>query len=74
VEAIDFVATLLEQTQLTFYEYCHHIFGPMRLTYRAGCELVRRIERSYGLEAVKKSIYLDADQFLSTYHHLPTKK
>lgn len=65
---------LLEQRKLTFDEYCHYIFGPMRLTYRVGCELVRRIERSYGFEAVKRGIYLDADQFLSTYHHLLTEQ
>ncbi len=61
---------LLEQRQLTPDEYSDHIFGPKRLTYRVGCELIRRIERSYGYEAVKKGIYLDADQFLSKYKHL----
>lgn len=67
-----FINTLefLEQRRLTPDEYSDHIFGPKRLTYRVGCELIRRIERSYGYEAVKKGIYLDADRFLSKYKHL----
>jgi len=61
---------VLQETPLTFDEYCHHIFGPHRLTYRVGCELIRRIEKNYGYEAVKKGVYVDADQFFLRYNHL----
>ena len=63
---------LLEHEQLTSDEYCKNVFGPKRLTYRVGCELIRRIEKNYSFEAVKKGVYLDADQFFSRYKHLLT--
>lgn len=64
---------LLEHKALSSDEYCTHVFGPERLTYRVGCELIRRIEKNYRFEAVKKGIYLDADQFFSKYKHLLTE-
>ncbi len=42
-------------------------FGPRRLTYRMGCELIRRIERAYGLEAVREGFYLGGDEWLRKY-------
>lgn len=69
-----FMDTLhLLEKQLTLDEYCNHVFGPKRLTYRVGCELIRRIEKNYGFEAVKEGVYLDADQFFSRYNHLLTE-
>lgn len=65
---------LLQETPLTFDEYCHHIFGPHRLTYRVGCELIRRIEKNYGHKSVKKGVYMESDQFFSTYSHLIDKR
>lgn len=61
---------LLKQKLLTPDEYCDHIFGPHRLTYRVGCELIRRIEKVYDFEEVRKGIYLESNQFFSKYEHL----
>lgn len=53
--------------QDTYLEIC---FGDMRLTYRLGCELLRRIERSYGLEAVREAFLLGSDGFIERYQFL----
>ena len=61
---------LQQDKQLTQDEYLECCFGPMRLTYRMGCELIRRIESVYGREAVRDAFYLDGDRFLETYKGL----
>lgn len=51
-------------------EYIDSCFGPMRLTYRIGCELIRRIENRHGRDAVREAFYMDGDRFIETYKHL----
>jgi hypothetical protein len=53
-------------------EYLESCFGSMRLTYRIGCELIRRIESEYGREAVREAFYLDGDCFMDSYKCLIT--
>ncbi|HSQ18223.1 MAG TPA: hypothetical protein VLM83_11025 [Anaerolineales bacterium] len=42
----------------------------MRLTYRLGCELLRRIESTYGLAAVRHAFTLDGNDFIKRYQYL----
>ena len=51
-------------------EYLEICFGDMRLTYRIGCELLRRIERAHGLEAVQEAFLMDSDEFIARYQFL----
>lgn len=51
-------------------EYLEICFGEMRLTYRIGCELLRRIERADGLEAVQEAFLLDSNEFIARYQFL----
>ncbi len=70
-----FLGTLdiLEQDRsLTPDEYLECCFGSMRLTYRMGCELIRRIESEYSREAVRAAFYLDSDLFIDRYKCLIT--
>jgi hypothetical protein len=61
----------LQQTQpLERDEYLEICFGPRRLTYRIGCELIRRIEREHGMEAVQNAFTLDGEEFINRYKHL----
>jgi hypothetical protein len=53
-------------------EYLDLCFGSMRLTYRLGCELVRRIEQTYGFNAVRQAFLLPCDIFFERYQHLLT--
>ena len=55
---------------LSLDEYLEICFGDMRLTYRIGCELLLRIERTYGLEAVQEAFLLDSDEFIARYQFL----
>jgi hypothetical protein len=50
-----------------YFELC---FGPLRLTYRVGCELVRRIEADRGIEAVRRAFRLDGLTFVREYARL----
>lgn len=43
------------------------LFGPHRLTYRTGCELVRRIEQAEGGGAVAAAFNLNPEQFTARY-------
>lgn len=61
---------LRSETPRTRDQYMEICFGPQRLTYRMGCELVRRIERSYGMEAVRQAFYLSGDEFVEQYGKL----
>lgn len=61
---------LLQFPQPTRDEYLDYCFGPMRLTYRIGCELFRHIERAYGMEVAREAFYLDGDSFIAKYRHL----
>lgn len=55
---------------LTQEDYLECCFGPQRLTYRMGCELIRRIEKKGGLAAVRDAFYRDADDFMDAYRSL----
>lgn len=68
-----FIKTLaaLQQAQpRSQTDYIDFVFGPRRLTYRLGCELIRQIEVTAGLPAVTAAFYLDGDAFFATYGHL----
>jgi hypothetical protein len=61
----------LDQDQpLSRDEYLEACFGDQRLTYRMGCELIRRIERDCGPLAVRSAFYLDGDRFVNQYRRL----
>ncbi len=59
--------TLAGGDELRRDQYLEACFGPERLTYRIGCELIRRIERQCGLEGVREAFHLDADTFIGRY-------
>lgn len=47
--------------------YLETCFGPQRLTYRLGCEIIRRIEASQGIEEARRAFYLNSDHFMQLY-------
>ncbi len=49
---------------LTRDEYIELLFGPDRLTYRVGCEIVRRIESAGGEAAVRRAFLLPGEEYL----------
>lgn len=59
--------TVASDPSLGFEDYCNHLFGPMRLTYRVGGELARRIEAEYGRSEVQKAAMLTGDEFWALY-------
>lgn len=68
-----FVKTLtaLQQDQsLQREKYLEYCFGPKRLTYIMGCELIKRIEKANGKEAMREAFYLEGDEFLKRYRPL----
>ena len=46
------------------------VFGPSRLPYRVGCVLLDRLERTRGIDAVRRGFHLDPATFLSEYDHV----
>lgn len=46
-------------------EYLELIFGPDRLTYRVGCEIIRRIEKVDGAGGVRRAFNLPGESFLA---------
>jgi hypothetical protein len=65
-------ASFQQDRPLSSDAYLESCFGSMRLTYRIGCELIRRIESEYGMEAVREAFYLDGDRFMARYKCLIT--
>ncbi len=61
---------LLQEKPLQRDEYLEICFGDMRVTYRLGCELLRRIESAYGLATVRYAFRLDGNDFIKRYQHL----
>jgi len=55
---------------LTREDYLNLIFGPKRITYRIGCEIIRRIEQAYGYAEVQKAVYHTGKEFFANYSHL----
>lgn len=51
-------------------DYLEICFGDMRLTYRVGCELLRRVEDKYGDTAIHAALLMDPDQFMEHYLEL----
>lgn len=45
-------------------EYLEYCFGDHRITYRAGCELIRRIEAHHGMDAVRQTFQMSAAEFI----------
>lgn len=55
---------------LSMEAYLDLCFGPRRLTYRIGCELIRRIEAVSGIKSVQAAFYLSGDDYVIEYRHL----
>lgn len=66
----DTYARFHEDVSRSWEVYMEMVFGPQRLAYRVGAELVRRIGTNLGSDAVRTAFYLGADEFLDTYQHL----
>jgi hypothetical protein len=66
-EAIHWLAREVQATRNEYLETC---FGSKRLTYRIGCQTIRRIEKSAGIEGARQAFYLDSDQFVARYARL----
>jgi len=62
--------TITHSPLLSRDEYLSLLFGPERLTYRVGCELIRRVEEAYGYEAVQQAVYLTGTGFYERYEKL----
>ena len=56
--------------QLSREQRMHLGFGPLRLTYRVGAELARRIESVYGKDEVRSAIKKSGTEFWESYSHL----
>lgn len=54
-------------------EYLSLVFGPKRLAYRVGAELIHRIEMTMGIDTVMTAFYLSGDEFVTTYQNLLRK-
>jgi hypothetical protein len=48
-------------------EILETIFGPQRLAYRIGCDIIRNIEAVDGITGVKNAFYMDGDTFITEY-------
>ena len=62
--------SLQSETLLPRDEYLEICFGDMRLTYRLGCELLRRIARVHGQESIQQAFLLNSDRFMERYKYL----
>lgn len=63
----DFLHTLTllgDARSMSRDEHIELLFGSKRLTYRVGCELARRIERSGGLVALQAALRVDGTHFV----------
>lgn len=58
---------LIQEKTLCKEDYLEICFGDMRLTYRIGCELLRRVENKFGRVAIHKALLMDPDQFMAKY-------
>jgi hypothetical protein len=66
----DILARLAREEPLSREETLAWCFGDRRITYRAGCELIRRIEVRDGLEAVRQAFQMSAGEFVSRWSDL----
>ncbi len=60
----------LSDTPVEKDQYLECCFGNKRITYRMGCELIRRIESTYGRPAVIQAFTLDSDEYMDRYGYL----
>jgi hypothetical protein len=58
---------LLDETPLEREAYLEICFGDRRLTYRLGCELLRRMNHANGLAAMQSAFFMDGDEFMERY-------
>jgi len=70
VALFDVLERLHSNKPLSKDEYLDSCFGSKRLTYRMGCELIRRIEVVSGIPAVREAFYMDGDTFIEKYNNL----
>jgi hypothetical protein len=70
LEYLSALGQLLDKTPLDRDAYLEICFGDRRLTYRLGCELLRRIEHTHGLTAVQQAFFMTGDEFIERYKHL----
>lgn len=61
---------LIHEKMLRQEDYLEICFGDMRLTYRIGCELLRRVENKFGSVAIHAAFLMDHDQFMDQYLEL----
>jgi hypothetical protein len=59
-----------QEEPLSREEYLECCFGDRRITYRMGCELIRRIEAKHGMEAVREAFLLPAGAFMERYRDI----
>lgn len=69
-EFLSVVDWFAELDSVDIDDFIARTFGPMRLTYRVGCELICRIEKELGVEAVRQAVYLSGSDFYSQYAYL----
>ncbi len=62
--------SLQSEAALPRDKYLEICFGDMRLTYRLGCELLRRIARVHGQESIQQAFLLNSDRFMEHYKYL----
>jgi len=61
---------LIQEKTLRKEDYLEICFGEKRLTYRMGCELLRRVENKFGSIAIHEAFLMDPDQFMDQYLEL----
>lgn len=67
------VETITKQN-LNLEQFINLVFGDQRITYRVGCELIRRIERVLGLGEVQKAAKMSGNQLMRQYGYLLNKR
>ena len=67
---LNYYLQLREEKTLHHEDYLDICFGDMRLTYRIGCELLRRVEHRYGPSAVREAFSLESNNFIEHYIEL----
>lgn len=61
---------IMSETPLERDQYLECCFGDKRITYRMGCELIRRIATTYGQAAVIEAFSMNCDEYFDRYGYL----
>jgi len=69
-DALAALTELSSGRMLARERYLDLCFGASRITYRAGCDLVRLIEKTEGIAAVRRAFRLDGRNYVSAYGRL----